>query len=357
MVWMISQSCSVYKYENCAKSSRNTKKTRSNVGRAQTSSRSRVRHEYARPTNDWCFKHIFGITLSEEGNQNEFTSDLLNSLLELSGDNMIKEVSFRDPVLHTRTEMERSFITDIHCVDNTGKRFIIEMQVYHHHGWEKRIQAYVARDYGSQIAKGDDYRELFPVHILAITQFDMFPEHIRYLSHHAYAERETKECFFEDTQITVLELPKFRKAISEIVDQKDRWAFLLKNAELISHMREEEKTPLTSNPLIERVCRRIDQMNWNEQEMAEYEAAEDNRKVAFGSLESAKDRGISEEKTRNREKRKITRKLTIGILVESNIEDANIKEICAQDSDYDEAEVDNIRTFAFLIKSCIWITP
>ncbi|WP_165941950.1 Rpn family recombination-promoting nuclease/putative transposase [Cardinium endosymbiont of Culicoides punctatus] len=310
-----------------------------------------IRHEYARPTNDWCFKHIFGDVLSEDGNQNEFTRNLLNSLLELSGDNIIKEVSFRDPVLHTKTKMERSFITDIHCTDHLGRRFIIEMQVYHHSGWAKRLQAYVARDYSSQMSKGDKYNELLPVHLLAITEFNMFPSNINYLSHHAYAEKETKECFFPDTQITVLELPKFKKNTSEIVDQKDRWAFILKNAESMSHMAEKDKLTIMSDPLIRDVCERMNKVTWNEEELAAYERSEDNRKVAYNAMIAAEERGLQrgrtegikegeekakkefDQKNQERKRRKI----------EKGVDPDDIKEECKEEySDYDEAEIDEM---------------
>ncbi|TDG95436.1 Rpn family recombination-promoting nuclease/putative transposase [Cardinium endosymbiont of Culicoides punctatus] len=334
IVWMISQSCSTHRHKNYMDnqpSSTITTRSGRSYRNSTSSNEPPIRHRYARPTNDWCFKHIFGKVLSEDKNQNEFTRDLLNSLLRRSGDNEIKEVYFVDPNLQSESEEDHLYITDVHCVDYSGRKFIIEMQLCHHRGWKKRIQAYIGRDYSGQLFKGKKYYDLVPVYLLAITEFNMFKDHQRFISYHAYRDEENNKNYFKGTEIIVLELPKFNKAISEITDQKDRWAFLLKNAQSISNMSEEEKAPLISNPIIQRACQQIDQLNWSEEDIRQYQHAEDNRQVALASLEKAHNKGREEERTKNiqknneRKRKIIKREVEKGLNKNKHIDDIKKK--------------------------------
>lgn len=328
---MISQSCSTHRHKNYIDNQpSSTITTRS--GRSYRNSTSGneppVRHRYARPTNDFCFKHIFGSVLSEDKNQNEFTRDLLNSILRLSGDKAIKELYLIDPNLPPETEPEYLYITDVHCIDNQGRQFIIEMQLCHHRSFGKRIQAYIARDYCSQLLKGRKYDDLLPVYLLAITDFTMFKNHQRFISYHAYRDEEDGECYFKETQIIVLELPKFNKDITEISSQKERWAFLLKNAEQMSSMSEEEKSPLISDPVIRDVCARIDQMNWSETERRQYQKSEDRRRdsenILFSARAESREEGREEERTK-RKKKIIEKEVKKGLNKNKHIDDIKKK--------------------------------
>lgn len=255
----------------------------------------RAGHNYANFTNFWCFSSIFGKVWLESGNQNEFTMDLLNSLLELSGDNLIKEVHLSDSILSSRKKSGPSlYMVDVYCIDNKDNRFIVKMGVFYHSAWVEQLQDYISSEYNSQLHKEkENYKDLSPVYSLAIVIRDMFPMHKKYLSHYECVEGKfeeyfpQKKSFSRNGHLTVVELDKFNKTISEISNQKDRWIFLFRNSKLMSNMSEEEKYPLTSNRVIRNVCTQIDQFNWTELEAKKYERSEDNRKLEIDIFETA----------------------------------------------------------------------
>lgn len=338
-VCTIVQSCSSYKNENGM-----YKPSRQSGGSNTTSNNApHVCPKYADPTNDWCFKHVFGEVLSEEGNQNDFTRDLLNSLLELQNDEKIVEIRLDNNYLSTGRKADRGFITDVHCIDNKKRKFIVEMQVKDHTGWEERIQGYVARDYGSQFEKGENYENISPIRLLAITKFKMFKdenEDIPYISHHKITEETTNKCVFNGMKWTIVELAKFNKGIDEINTQQDRWIFLLKNAKMLS---EEEKKKLTDDVIIKSACERIDRTTWSHEDKIYYDRAEDRRKVENGSFAKERQEGRAEkeqevkQRDNRRKKRKIEKEIANGLTPDT------VKKIILSDySDCDETDIENM---------------
>ena len=80
---------------------------------------------FADPKTDFVFKRIFG----SEGRKPLLVS-LLNHLLELDGDRSILDVQHLSGDQHVDVADLKLSIVDVKCTDATGRRFVVEMQVF-----------------------------------------------------------------------------------------------------------------------------------------------------------------------------------------------------------------------------------
>ena len=80
-----------------------------------------MKARYINPYTDFGFKKLFG----EEGSI-DLLIDFLNELLPI--DHKIVSLSFKNPELAGAIAAERRAIFDLHCEDEKGRKFIVEMQ-------------------------------------------------------------------------------------------------------------------------------------------------------------------------------------------------------------------------------------
>ena len=115
----------------------------------------------------------------------------------------------------------------------------VEMQASSQKNFSDRILAYNARIYSDQIKEGEYYNKLHPVYSLVfmttkLKEFDVDELaneycHICNLRRNKYPDLTLNN----GMQFIIVELAKFRKRLKKVVDQKDAWCYLLKNAEQI----------------------------------------------------------------------------------------------------------------------------
>lgn len=174
--------------------------------------------------NDVAFRKIFG---SEQ--KKVILISFLNAVLELGGQDKIKNVTLVDPFQLPRIRGEKASIIDVRAKDERGRSFIIEMQVAERDGFGKRVQFYSSKEYASQIDRGDDYTLLNPVYFIGILNFKFFPGK-SYLSKHITVDEETGVCTLDDIKFRFIELPKFKKKEDELTTVIDKWTYFIKKA-------------------------------------------------------------------------------------------------------------------------------
>jgi len=113
--------------------------------------------------------------------------------------------------------------------DKRGKTYIIEMQVAEPDGLDKRLLYYASKEYSQQIESGEFYTKLKPVIFIGIFDFK-FTESDKYLSHLAVCDVENGERIIKDMD-NFIELPKFKKSLTELQEVTDKWIFFIKEAE------------------------------------------------------------------------------------------------------------------------------
>jgi predicted transposase/invertase (TIGR01784 family) len=181
--------------------------------------------QFADVTNDIAFRKIFG--------NEQKTAPLisfLNASLELEGDHRVVSVSLANPYLFPRIAGEKATVLDVRATDQSGRKFVVEMQVADKAGFDKRVQYYLSRDYSMQIDKGEDYPLLHPAYFIGILDFT-FGADSDYHTRHLIMNKATQEHLLKDIQFAFIELPKFNKEMNELETAIDRWTFFIKNSE------------------------------------------------------------------------------------------------------------------------------
>ena len=181
--------------------------------------------QFADIKNDIAFRKIFG--------NEQKTAPLisfLNASLELEGDHQVVSVTIANPYQFPRIAGEKATILDVRATDQSGRKFVVEMQVAVKTGFDKRVQYYISRDYSMQIDQGEDYPLLHPAYFIGILDFP-FGTDADYHTRHLMMNKVTNEHLLKDIQFSFIELPKFTKEMHELESPIDKWTYFIKHSE------------------------------------------------------------------------------------------------------------------------------
>ncbi|APR97975.1 Rpn family recombination-promoting nuclease/putative transposase [Wolbachia endosymbiont of Folsomia candida] len=217
------------------------------------------------PKNDLCFKRIFGT----ERNKN-ILIHFLNDILGFSESDAIEEVEFLSTIQDAEIASDKQSIVDVLCKDLSGVRYVVEMQLARDKGFEKRAQYYAARAYSRQIDKSGRYIDLKTVYFIAISNCNLFPDQLDYISTHNVRDIRTNGCYLKDLQFVFIELPKFPKdKEDELENIIEKWCYFFKYAE---ESTDEDVQKVTQKaPIIKQAYSELDKFNWSEKELINYE--------------------------------------------------------------------------------------
>jgi len=217
------------------------------------------------PKLDLTFKKIFGT----EKNKN-ILIHFLNDILGFTEKNTIQEVEFLGTIMDPEIASDKQSIVDVLCKDSSGARYIIEMQLARDKGFEKRAQLYAAKAYSRQLDRSGNYIDLKKVFFIAISNCNLFPEEIDYISTHSIRDIKTNGHYLKDFQFVFIELPKFPKnAVEQLENIVERWLFFFKYAEDTTD--EDLKKIAEQAPIIKLAYDELDKFHWNEKDLVAYE--------------------------------------------------------------------------------------
>ena len=271
------------------------------------------------PKNDLAFKRVFG----SEKNKDiliHFLNDIFAGQIT-----PVKNVRFLKPNQEPEISSQRVSLIDIFCEGINGEHFIIEMQVLHEPGFEKRAQFYAARAYIDQRQKGTEYRDLQQVIFLAITDFVVFPKKNDYLSHHYILDSKTYERDLKDFSFSFLELPKFEKNADELETMIEKWAYFFKHAQ--ESTEKEVDVIFKDDIAIKSAYEALNRFNWSIEEMRTYNSVDmkmsADRAILWGArqeghkeglekgLQEGHEKGIQEGIRKERERSQLEFALTL----------------------------------------------
>lgn len=129
------------------------------------------------PMSDIAFKKLFG----DQAKPNIVIS-FLNSILARQEGEKIVTVTITDPFNTPDTEWLKTSIVDVRCVDQSGKNYIIELQVEFQDDYPQRSQYYASLAIARQLKRGGRYNEVMPVIFIAVLDFKLFNDP-DYISH------------------------------------------------------------------------------------------------------------------------------------------------------------------------------
>ncbi|WP_353275402.1 Rpn family recombination-promoting nuclease/putative transposase [Wolbachia endosymbiont (group A) of Pipizella viduata] len=269
------------------------------------------------PRNDLCFKKIFGT----EKNKN-ILIHFLNDILGFTEINAIQEVEFLSTIMDPEVASDKQSIVDVLCKDSHGNRCIAEMQLARDKGFEKRAQLYAAKAYSRQLDKSGNYIDLKKVFFIAISNFNLLPEEVGYISTHNIRDIKTNGHYLKDFQFIFIELPKFSKSkVEQLESIVERWCFFFKYAEETTE--EDLKEIAEKAPIIKLAYDELDKFRWNEKDLVAYEERiMDLRKeeaILEYRLDLAEEKGIQ----KGIEKGKIEGKIEVAKAMLANNVDVN----------------------------------
>lgn len=262
---------------------------------------------YLDPRNDLAFKKIFG---SEK--HKRIPMDFLNAVFHLEGSEEIVFLDFLATAQNPEIAARKESIVDVLVQDQSGSKYIIEMQVAKVEGFEKRAQYYAAKTYCAHVGRGQEYQDLKKVIFLAITDYIVFPKKEYYKSDHVILDNQSFEHDLKDFSFTFVELPKFTKTPDQLETVEDRWYYFLKHAD---ESKDIEKV-LSHHPEIKEAYEILDRYQWSEGELQSYEKlfldAVDARNILKAAKKDAREEGLQEGRQEGRREGRLETSLKIA---------------------------------------------
>ena len=135
------------------------------------------------PKTDFAFKKIFGSAESKP-----ILIEFLNALV-YDSQPIVQDLEILDPYQAPQLQGVKDTFLDVKAQLADGTMVLIEMQVLNPLDFNKRVLYNVAKAYSLQLQRGQGYSRLRPVIGLTITDFVLFPERDRFLSHYQLLDR------------------------------------------------------------------------------------------------------------------------------------------------------------------------
>jgi len=271
------------------------------------------------PKNDFAFKQIFGTEKNKD-----ILIHFLNDIIGYPDGQQITDVTFLETAQDPEIAAYRQSIVDVLCKTQDNTQIIIEMQVSKHKGFEQRAQYYAARAYSQQLLEEDGehkkldvYAKLKGVIFLAIADFTMFPDKSEWVSTHQTRDIKSNDHDLRAFHFIFLELTKFKKAIDQLENIQEKWAYFFKHAE--HSTLDDIKHLIGTDIIMQRAFDAINKAGWTVDELRTYDhiakANLDNQVIEEQKIEDAKAEGKIEGKTE--EKIEIAKKLIqLGISIQ-----------------------------------------
>jgi predicted transposase/invertase (TIGR01784 family) len=174
---------------------------------------------YLDPKNDLVFKRVFG-------EHPAILRSLLNALLPLPVDGQIVSLEYLPTEQVPLLPLLKRTIVDVRCKDQSGRQFIVEMQMNWTAAFMQRVLFTTSKAYVKQLEKGEQYELLQPVMGLSLLD-DVFDSSPEFYHHYKIVNVAAPERTIEGLQLVFVELPKFR-ASGDNTTLKEAWLRFLR---------------------------------------------------------------------------------------------------------------------------------
>jgi len=192
-----------------------------------------------RLTNDQIFKAVFG----QEKDYGHLIN-LLNALLEYSGEEEIREIELLNPYTKIESVDDKVSILDIRARDGKGILYNIEMQINPDSSYINRIIYYAARLFSGQMKQGEEYNRLKKTISLTIVDRKNILKGNKNIHNIYYVKNDkTNEKLSDIIEFHFIELKKLKKnSYDDLRGRFEKWIYFLKSdPEEIDKLREKIK--------------------------------------------------------------------------------------------------------------------
>jgi predicted transposase/invertase (TIGR01784 family) len=187
-----------------------------------------MKAKYINPFTDFGFKKIF----AEEASK-PLLIDFLNALLPES--NKIIDLNFKNTEQLGQTDTDRKAIYDIYCENESGEKFIVELQKAKQNYFKERTIYYSTFPIREQAEKGEWNYNLNSVYCIGILDFtfgdyESEPEKSEVV-HTIKLKNQNGKTFYDKLTYIYLEMPNFKQIEEELKTRLDKWLYFIKHLE------------------------------------------------------------------------------------------------------------------------------
>lgn len=180
------------------------------------------------PKADLTFKRVFA-------DHPHLLIDLLNSVLPI--DYPIKEIEYLPTELLTSDPFDKLSIVDVKCIDQSGRKFIVEMQVAFISDLFKRMIYNASKVISKDLTRAQKFNQLKPVYILCFLDSIMDKQTDIWFHHYDISHKSLPNRTMRGVDWFYIELPKWKKSINFNYQHKlDLWLTFLSDPEKLSKM-------------------------------------------------------------------------------------------------------------------------
>ncbi|MCL2102230.1 MAG: Rpn family recombination-promoting nuclease/putative transposase [Fibromonadales bacterium] len=253
------------------------------------------RPRFAQLTLDFIFKKVFA---SESRQSEDFLISLIESFLGEYLQGKIKKIQLLPNEQRSKSRKQRAAVFDLHCTDNNGNRFIIEMQLAKRDFFMGRILFYLSLTIAGIVKKGKDYKFDLPrIYSLSFLNFepDLLAGSKDIVNHIGLTNLKHPEKRHSDVHIALVVLTRFKKTLEQCKTTFDVWLYLFKNLHKLDEVPERFRRDKFRG-----VFEIAEISNFNERELREYEAEmkyldDYNATIAYAD-KSGFGRGVTQER-------------------------------------------------------------
>ena len=189
--------------------------------------------KYINPFTDFGFKKIFGEEASKP-----ILLDFLNSLLPQSS--QIKDLSFKNYYQLGDLKDSRKLILDLYCENEKGEKIIVQLLKARQNFFKNRTIYYSTFPICVQAEKNELESDLIAVYCIGILDFTFKDYSGKDEKNRVVYERkmnhEEGSQLYEKLNFIYLEIPNFKKEVSELDTRLEKWLYFLKHLNDLDHI-------------------------------------------------------------------------------------------------------------------------
>ncbi|MEG4579896.1 Rpn family recombination-promoting nuclease/putative transposase [Microcoleus sp. MON1_C5] len=243
---------------------------------------------FINPKTEFGFKKIFASPQSKD-----ILISFLNALL-YDAQPTIEDLEIIDPYAAPSVTGLKDTYLDVKAKITGNKTVIIEMQVINVEAFTKRVVYNAAKTYATQLRPREGYSKLNPLIALTITDFVLFENTEKFLTHFVFKELEENfEYYNREIELVFVELPKFNKELEQVENLIQSWIYFIKNAPLFEEIPEK----FASMPEIQTAFSIASRTNLTLKELEELEKREMFFEDQRGAIIKSRQEGIIEGET------------------------------------------------------------
>jgi predicted transposase/invertase (TIGR01784 family) len=180
------------------------------------------------PKDDFTFKHLMG---SEKNKP--LSISFINSVFEdehVRENHRVTDLNFVNTVLNPTRIYGRQGCVDALSVGKDQRMITVEMQKEDEDNLLDCFYRYACHLSANQLDRGQEYESIQEVTIIALADYDIFPDRPGYIFNHVILDTESHTLDFKSVRCVVINLEKVKLSIDEVKTPLEKWVYFYTKA-------------------------------------------------------------------------------------------------------------------------------